>query len=192
MNLPVLSSVLLGCIGIAVGYLAQRSRMCFIAGIRDFVLIRDRELLLGFFSFLCTVWLLTSVLYAAGFLNRGIPEYQSVERLSKVEETAMTLSAEAGRASTGDSQGETIRPKLIEGTGETAGVKRGVWNSFMAATVVGGWLLGFLSLFAGGCVLRQHVLCAQGQRNSLFFIIGFYTGAVVFYTLLQRFFDWIY
>jgi uncharacterized membrane protein YedE/YeeE len=171
--------------------------MCFVAGIRDFVLVRDRELLTGFFTFLCTVWVLTSVFYSAGLLERGIPEYQSVKTLSKVEEKAMKLSAEAMEAESdltaGEEQGrEGFRPQLIEGTEERGGVKRGIGNTFMGATVIGGWLLGFLSVFAGGCVLRQHVLGAQGQRNSLFFIFGFYAGSIVFYTLLYRFFDWIY
>ena len=187
MNSHVFSSVLLGCIGLVIGYLAQRSRMCFIAGFRDFILVRDREVLAGFFSFLCTVWLLTSVLYAFEVLPRGIPEYQSVESLSKVEEKAMQLSAEAmGTA------GKEQSLQLLEGISSAAGVKRGVGNTFMAATVIGGWLMGFLSVFAGGCVLRQHVLCAQGQRNSLFFLLGFYAGSILFYTLLYRVFDWIY
>jgi uncharacterized protein len=187
MNAPVAASVLLGCMGLVIGYLAQRSRMCFTAGFRDFILVRDRELLTGFFSFLCTVWLLTSVLYAFGVLPEGIPEYQSVEELSRVEERAMQLSAEA----MGNTK-EGLPVRVIGGMSSTAGVKRGIGNTFMAATVIGGWLMGLLSVFAGGCVLRQHVLCAQGQRNSLFFLAGFYGGAIVFYTLLFRFFDWIY
>ena len=28
-------------IGLILGYLGQRSRMCFIGGIRDFILVRD-------------------------------------------------------------------------------------------------------------------------------------------------------
>ncbi len=187
MDMPVLSSILLGCIGLVIGYTAQRSRMCFIAGVRDYVLIRDREILYGFFSFLVTVWLFTSVLYSFGILERGIPEYQSVKTLSQVEERAMKLSAEAME---GDKSGRDI--KIVGGTQEIGGVRRSVGNIFMAATVVGGLLMGFLSVFAGGCVLRQHVLAAQGQRNSLFFIVGFYAGSVAFYTVLYRFFDWIY
>lgn len=187
MNYPVCTSIILGCIGLLIGYLAQRSRMCFIAGFRDFFLVRDRELLLGFFSFLCTVWFLTSVLYGFGLLNRGVPEYQSVENLSKVEEKAMTLFAEA----MGEGEQGGIS-RFIGGITGAGGVTRGIGNRFMIATLVGGWLLGFVSVFAGGCVLRQHVLCAQGQRNSLFFIIGFYAGSIVFYTVLFRFFEWIY
>ena len=187
MSMPVLASVLLGCVGLFIGYTAQRSRMCFIAGVRDFILVRDRELLYGFFSFFLTVWLLTSVLYSFGMLERGVPEYQSVKDLSKVEERAMKLSAEAM-----EGEGTAGEITILGGTKETGGVRRGVVNPFMGATVVGGLIMGLLSVFAGGCVLRQHVLAAQGQRNSLFFIIGFYAGSVAFYTVLYQFFDWIY
>jgi uncharacterized membrane protein YedE/YeeE len=39
------------------GYLAQRSRMCFVGGIRDFVLIRDTYLLRGLIAFGITAWI---------------------------------------------------------------------------------------------------------------------------------------
>ena len=32
-------------IGVILGYLGQRSRMCFVGGIRDFILVRDVSLL---------------------------------------------------------------------------------------------------------------------------------------------------
>jgi len=44
-------------IGIILGYLGQRSRMCFVGGIRDFVLVRDTYLLRGLIAFGITAWL---------------------------------------------------------------------------------------------------------------------------------------
>ena len=44
-------------IGVILGYLGQRSRMCFVGGIRDFVLVRDTYLLRGLIAFALTVWL---------------------------------------------------------------------------------------------------------------------------------------
>ena len=44
-------------IGVILGYLGQRSRMCFIGGIRDFVLVRDTYLLRGLIAFGLTAWL---------------------------------------------------------------------------------------------------------------------------------------
>ena len=72
MSAVLLSMAFLG-IGLAVGFLAQRSRMCFVAGLRDWILVRDGELLTGLFAFLATVWLLTSVLTALGHASPGRP-----------------------------------------------------------------------------------------------------------------------
>ena len=44
-------------IGVILGYLGQRSRMCFIGGIRDFILVRDTYLLKGLIAFGLTAWL---------------------------------------------------------------------------------------------------------------------------------------
>lgn len=44
-------------IGIIIGYLGQRSRMCFVGGIRDFILVRDTYLLRGLIAFGLTAWL---------------------------------------------------------------------------------------------------------------------------------------
>ena len=43
-------------IGLVLGYLGQRSRMCFIGGIRDFILVRDTYLLKGLLAFGLTAW----------------------------------------------------------------------------------------------------------------------------------------
>jgi uncharacterized membrane protein YedE/YeeE len=43
--------------GLLIGYLGQRSRLCFVGGIRDFVLIRDTYLLKGLAAFGLTAWL---------------------------------------------------------------------------------------------------------------------------------------
>ena len=44
-------------IGAVLGYLGQRSRMCFVGGIRDFILVRDTYLLRGLIAFGLTAWL---------------------------------------------------------------------------------------------------------------------------------------
>lgn len=44
-------------IGVILGYLGQRSRMCFVGGIRDFILVRDTYLLRGLVAFGLTAWL---------------------------------------------------------------------------------------------------------------------------------------
>ncbi|MFZ5597112.1 MAG: YedE family putative selenium transporter [Bacillota bacterium] len=49
MHAPVIISAAAGLIA---GVLAQRSRFCMIGGLRDFILLRDTHLLLGFFALL--------------------------------------------------------------------------------------------------------------------------------------------
>ena len=52
--------------GLVVGYLGQRSRMCFIGGIRDFILVRDRHLLKGLFACGLRAWLALPVMGVPG------------------------------------------------------------------------------------------------------------------------------
>jgi uncharacterized protein len=48
-------------LGVVVGYLGQRSRMCSIGGLRDYVLVRDTGLLRGAAALLVTTWVAFSV-----------------------------------------------------------------------------------------------------------------------------------
>ena len=57
--------------GVIVGYLGQRSRMCFIGGIRDFLLVRDGYLLRGLIAFGLTAWLTFPVMAAVGGASVG-------------------------------------------------------------------------------------------------------------------------
>jgi len=43
--------------GFVFGYMGQRSRLCFIGGIRDFMLVRDTYLLKALFAFAMTAWI---------------------------------------------------------------------------------------------------------------------------------------
>jgi uncharacterized protein len=54
---PMTAAIATLVIGVIIGYLGQRSRMCFVGGIRDFVLVRDTYLLGGLIAFGLTAWL---------------------------------------------------------------------------------------------------------------------------------------
>jgi hypothetical protein len=49
-------------VGLIVGYLGQRSRMCTIGGLRDFVLVRDTALLKGVGAMLVASWVVFGAL----------------------------------------------------------------------------------------------------------------------------------
>ncbi len=44
-------------VGLVIGFVGQRSRMCFVAGIRDFILVRDTFLLKGLVAFGLVAWI---------------------------------------------------------------------------------------------------------------------------------------
>ncbi|MDP2662198.1 MAG: YeeE/YedE thiosulfate transporter family protein [Dehalococcoidia bacterium] len=58
--------------GIALGYLGQRSRMCFVGAIRDFLLARDTYLLKGLAAFGLTAWVAFPVLNLLGGEGSGV------------------------------------------------------------------------------------------------------------------------
>ena len=169
-----MSAVLLSAgfllIGLAVGFLAQRSRMCFVAGLRDWIIVRDTELLTGMVAFIATVWVLTSALGALGLLHRGVPLYG--------DSAAVAAPAAAAEPAAAAQAGARIAWVSLPSR----------LGAFFWASLGGGFLVGVLSVIAGGCVLRQHVLCAQGDGNALFYLAGFYAAVPVYYGLLQRFF----
>ena len=177
--MTVINTLVLVCMSMLIGFLAQRSRMCFVAGVRDYILVRDGELLMGMFCFILTIWLLTSLFYGLNILRSGVPEYGSRAIISSIEEigtgglSKVNLGSLFARAGAG-------RMGLLFS------------SRFLYVTLVGGSVIGFLSTLAGGCVLRQHVLLAQGNMDSLFFIIGFYAAVPIYYVFLYRFFVRLY
>jgi uncharacterized membrane protein YedE/YeeE len=53
---PMTAAVASLLIGLVLGYLGQRSRMCFVGGLRDFILVRDTALLKGLLAFALAAW----------------------------------------------------------------------------------------------------------------------------------------
>ena len=62
------------CVGLVVGYLGQRSRMCTIGGLRDYVLVRDTDLLKGVIALLVASWVAFGLLrpLASSDAGRGL------------------------------------------------------------------------------------------------------------------------
>lgn len=66
-------------IGLVIGFLGQRSRMCFIGGFRDFLLVKDKELLKGTISFFVSAWLTIYILNFIGYLFPALKEITTVK-----------------------------------------------------------------------------------------------------------------
>ncbi len=157
--------------GIILGYLAQRSRFCLIGGLRDFILVRDTELLKGAIAFFITAWVAFSVASVFGLVDLQAP---------RLQETIQ----EAGHSVT--SSAPATQPA------STGLVRKITWTNWpiWVLTAVAGIALGFFSTLANGCPTRQHILAAQGIQDSAFYLIGFYFGVVVFYLITKPLIAW--
>jgi len=58
-------------VGIVIGFVGQRSRMCFIGGIRDWILVRDTFLLKGLVAFGLVAWIAFPLSELAGGVAVG-------------------------------------------------------------------------------------------------------------------------
>ena len=173
MNL-VVKTLPLVLLSLVTGFLAQRSRMCFVAGIRDYFLVRDRELLFGLFTFLVTIFFLTSLFYGLNFLKSGFPQYGEIDIDTVIKRSNFSIY----RLRYLDAFTETP-----QGGGRFSGI---LTNRFLFVTFFGALAMGAVSTLAGGCALRQHVLIAQGHMDSLFYLLGFYCAVVFYYLILYK------
>ncbi len=156
--IPALATLIMGLI---LGYVAQRSRICFIGGLRDFILVRDRELLKGAITFFATAWLLFSIAGALHMVDWQTPGFESSTGL---QGTAAVTAAEAAAEAGGQGGGDVQLLLLAGGAG---------------------LVVGLFSTLANGCPTRQHVLAAQGVRDSLWYLGGFYLGIAVYYLVTK-------
>lgn len=60
-------------LGVITGILGQRSRICFIGGFRDYFIIRDKDLIMGVFSFFVTIRLLVLLFQLIGIFSLNWP-----------------------------------------------------------------------------------------------------------------------
>ncbi len=156
--------------GIVAGFLGQRSRLCFVGGIRDWILVRDTALLKGLLAFALTAWI-------AFPLASRMAEHVELP-LPRVAATGDTRTALAYAIPGGEvTNGATARPS----SGDAWPAPR---IPLVALLFVGGLGLGLCSVMAGGCPLRQHILAGQGRGSAVFYLLGFYAGALAFETLV--------
>ncbi|MEM2319773.1 MAG: YeeE/YedE thiosulfate transporter family protein [Candidatus Bathyarchaeia archaeon] len=141
--------------GFVVGYLAQRARMCFIGGVRDYYLIKDSYLLKGAAGFFVGALIVFAV--SSAFLN--VPGWPWTVSMGFIPIPGPPLSG----------------PSVVKAVPITI---------HLLLAVLGGFGLGLFSVLAGGCPLRQHVMASEGSKSSMAYLLGFYIGAVVFHALI--------
>ncbi|MDL1970883.1 MAG: YeeE/YedE family protein [Candidatus Desulfofervidaceae bacterium] len=166
--LPVIYSL---CLGFLLGYLGQRARLCFIGGMRDYVLVRDSYLLKGLFSFflgaLVGFILFHYVLPCATL--KTFPWFANGAGVFLKKWKGMGIQATPSPVLPVPGDPITWSPKVV-------------YHLLLA--LIGGTMVGFFSVLAGGCPFRQHIMAAEGSRSTLSYILGFAVGAVIFHKLL--------
>lgn len=144
--LAALATLLLGTVA---GYLAQRSRLCFVGGLRDFLLIRETALLKGAGAFFLAAWVAFPLASLA-----GLPVWE----LQAPATVAAAVPVAAAAASSDP-------PALL--------------LSFPLIAAGAGLVMGFASVISNGCPLRMHVMAAQGSRDAWWYLGGLYAGGML-------------
>jgi uncharacterized membrane protein YedE/YeeE len=152
-------------VGIAVGWIGQRSRFCTIAGLRDFLLARDTTLLLGLIALFAAGWAMHPImdLVTAG----NAPAVVEEQQYQSAPDDLLVVPTASGAPETTTPPGAAAEGRL-----PVAGLA--------VLIFLGGVGLGLVSTVAGGCPFRQHVLAGQGSGESRWYLVGFYAGALVF------------
>ena len=173
-------------IGILIGYVGQRSRMCFVAGFRDFLLVRDTELLRGLLAFFVTAWLAFSIAGFVGLLDGPAPA-PVASRSAVVPGAEAPLPSHAlSTAYAADGRLASHRPARSRSAASGLGLVARWFHSlpysgsYLLLTVLAAFGLGLLSVLANGCPFRQHVLAAQGISSAAYYLLGFYGGVLVY------------
>jgi uncharacterized membrane protein YedE/YeeE len=159
-------------LGLIMGYLGQRARMCFIGGMRDYYLVRDTYLIKGLFAFL--------VCALAGFIL-----FQFVSPALKT--FPWFLDGGAVFAKKWTATGVTANSSsLLPVPGDPITWSPKAWAHITLA-VLGGFGLGFFSCIAGGCPFRQHIMAAEGSKSAIVYLVGFALGAIIFHRFVAPF-----
>lgn len=153
-------------LGGVLGYLGQRARLCFIGGMRDWVLVRDTYLLRGLFGFLGgalvgfgVFWLLSPALKTFPWFARG-----GMVFAKKWAAAGLKAAPSPWLPVPGDPI--SWSPSAL---------------AHLILAIAGGLGVGFLSVLAGGCPFRQHVMAAEGSRSAMAYLLGFALGAIAFH-----------
>lgn len=179
--------------GLIIGMAAQKSRMCFIGGWRDFFLIRDSYLLKGFISFLITAAVLFFAFDAADFYLKNYPWFKPRGFVSLVNMNAGIDGVWEDYVAKGVDVCELSNmPNIVVGVDTS--VKGLIIGGHkipyeLIFFIVSAFIIGLFSTLANGCPMRQHVMAASGNLSALCFLLGFYAAVIIFDKYLASYFN---
>lgn len=186
-------------IGLVLGYIGQRSRLCFMGAFRDLFLVRDWRGVGGVIAF--TVVAAVTFAVGSALARPAITHYPGfMVQLGLVDPAQLQPAEPAGEVRVlhmvedfcGWEERYTMvitdDPYTVEDVlkgGDSAPASTPAERpSFpvrdLGYAVLGAFGLGIFSNLAGGCPFRQHVLAGQGDIAAWWYLLGFYVAAVVF------------
>lgn len=162
MKAPILASL---AVGLIVGALAQKSRLCMVGGLRDAVLLKDYYLLMGFVAILVVALIgnIATGNFHFGFANQPVAHTDALWNI-----LGMVLVGFASVLLGGC----PLRQLILAGSG----------NSDSAVTVMG--------LFVGGAFCHTFKLASSGAGptvgGKIAVIIGIVVALVIAFTNIQK------
>ena len=184
--------------GLVVGMFAQKSRMCFIGGWRDFFLIKDKYLLKGFFSFAITAAILFFVFYSANFYLKNYPWFDrppititAIDYLSRGYDSVGDYIEEGSNRQL-DACELLSSPDVVIGKDlPIPGIQLGDYKipNEVLLYLGAAFIIGLFSTLANGCPMRQHVMAGSGNLSAIMFLLGFYGAIIVYDKFFVNFFN---
>ena len=171
------------CVGLIIGFVAQRSRFCLVGGIRDYMIVKDKYLLKGFAALLLTAAALFFLFHAFGKFNEAMPNYPQF-----MKGNSITVDQDYSTCACTNSPQFVLKTD----TGYEVNWKGIQFNSLMLFTILGAFVIGVLSVLVGGCPLRQHVKAASGNKSAMVYLGGFYLGVIIYMLFLSGFFKTLF
>ena len=142
-------------VGLIGGILFQRSGLCTVGGYRDFWLFRDTHLLRGAITFIIGAF----IGYVILWLTKTIFATGTFPWVFY-----KGLSAIPGTILGANAEG--LVPTLL-------------------VAIFGGFGVGFFSILAGGCPMRQFVMASEGNKSSIAYALGFALGIPITYAIIH-------
>lgn len=168
------------CVGLIIGYAAQRSRFCLIGGVRDYMIVKDKYLLKGMFALLITAALLFLALHLLGVHQENMKNYPMF-----IKDTTDQQVIEASACA-------NTKPLYLF-LKKAGGLKFNRWGAKLDlsgyCTIAGAFIIGILSVLAGGLPSQGSMSKqAAATRAAIVYLGGFYVGVIVYMLFLNDFF----
>ncbi len=155
-------------LGFLLGYLGQRSRLCFVGGMRDYVLVKDTYLLRGLLGF-----------FIGAFI--GFVLFHYIIPVATLKTFPWLINGKMVFLGKWKKMGISALPSAILPVPGDPITWSPVVGYHIILALIGGIMVGVFSVLAGGCPFRQHVMASEGSKSAWSYVGGFILGAILFH-----------